>query len=321
VVGAPASVGIAVSTAHSTAEDLLRVAAAALFAATRRGGRRWEPGESFQRTAATRTLELEAELREAIRARQLRVYYQPTIDLQTARIVGVEALLRWQHPTRGLLLPQELIQVAERRSMIASIGGWVLQTACRQAAQWVHRYGEAAPAVAVNVSSRQLSGQGLPQQVQRLLTDVRLPPQRLCLEITETQFVSVDSAATADLLTLEGAGVGIAVDDFGTGFAGFDYLRRLPATTIKIDRSYVRGLGTDRADTAIVAGVIALARSLGLRTVAEGIETDDQYDRLRRLQCVDGQGWLWHPALPAAQVEQLIRDQHAQGHPAPCSPR
>ena len=119
----------------------------------------------------------------------------------------------------------------------------------------------------------------------------------------------MDSAATADLLTLAGSGVGIAVDDFGTGFAGFDYLRRLPVTTIKIDKSYVQGLGTDRADTAIVAGVITLAHNLGLRTVAEGIETDDQRDRLRHLDCADGQGWLWYPALPAAQVEQLIRCQ------------
>jgi diguanylate cyclase (GGDEF)-like protein len=315
-IGAPASMGFAISTPASTAEDLLREADAAMYRA-KGGTGRLEPADAFARASATRMLDLEAELREAIRAHQLRVYYQPTINLQTTQMVGVEALLRWQHPTRGLVLPQELIHVAERRNLIGSIGTWVLQTACRQAGEWVHRFGDAAPAVAVNVSSRQLGGQGLPQQVQQLLQDVRLPPENLCLEITETQFVSVDSAAADDLLTLEGAGVGIAVDDFGTGFAGFDYLRRLPATTIKIDKSNVQGLGTDRADTAIIAGVITLAHNLGLRTVAEGIETSDQHDRLRHLECTDGQGWLWHPALPPEQVEQLIRNQQADVHPAP----
>jgi diguanylate cyclase (GGDEF)-like protein len=316
-IGAPVSIGIAVSAPGSTAEDLLREADAAMYQAKGRGGRRWEPADSFAHTSATRMLDLEAELREAIHSDQLRVYYQPTIDLRTTRMVGVEALLRWQHPVRGLVLPQELIHVAERRNLIGAVGTWVLQTACRQAAEWVHRFGDAAPAVAVNVSSRQLGGQGMTEQVERLLQEVGLPPESLCLEITETQFVSVDSAAADDLLALEGAGVGIAVDDFGTGFAGFDYLRRLPATTIKIDKSYVQGLGTDRADTAIIAGVITLAHNLGLRTVAEGIETDDQHDRLRHLECVDGQGWLWHPALPAEQVEQLIRGQQADLRPVP----
>jgi diguanylate cyclase (GGDEF)-like protein len=320
-IGAPASIGIAVGTPDSTAEDLLREADTSMYRSKRQSGRRWESADSFGHTAAPQVLALEAELREAIRAHQLRVYYQPTIDLERTRMVGVEALLRWQHPARGLVLPQELIHVAERRNLIAVIGSWVLQTACRQAGEWVHRFGAAAPALAVNVSSRQLGGQGLTQQVQQLLQDVGLPPEYLCLEITESQFVSVDSAATADLLTLEGEGVGIAVDDFGTGFAGFDYLRRLPVTTIKIDKSYVQGLGTDRADTAITAGVITLARNLGLRTVAEGIETDDQYDRLRHLKCTDGQGWLWYPALPAEQVEQLIRSQQTdmRSVPAPGS--
>jgi diguanylate cyclase (GGDEF)-like protein len=305
-IGAPASIGIAISTPNSTAEDLLREADAAMYQAKRQGGRRWKTASSFTHTAVTRILDLEAELREAICSHQFRLHYQPTINLQTTRMVGVEALLRWQHPARGLLLPQEIIHVAEQRNLIGQIGSWVLQTACRQAVEWVHQFGDAAPAVAVNVSSRQLGGQGFLEQVENLLHETGLPPDHLCLEITETQFITVGSSATADLLTLEGEGIGIAIDDFGTGFAGFDYLRRLPATTIKIDKSYVKGLGTDRADTAIVASVIALAHNLGLRTVAEGIETDDQLDQLRRLNCAEGQGWLWHPALPPARVEQLI---------------
>ncbi|HET9654887.1 MAG TPA: EAL domain-containing protein [Kineosporiaceae bacterium] len=308
-IGAPASIGIAVSTPNSTAEDLLRDADTAMYDAKRQGGRRWEPAASFAHTAGVEMLTLETELREALRRSQFRVFYQPTIDLRTNRMVGVEALLRWQHPTRGLLLPQELIHVAERRHLIGAIGSWVLQTACRQAAVWVHRHKGEAPVVAVNISSRQLGDQGLAQQVQQLLRDTGLRPEQLCLEITESQLISADPSATDDLGILAGSGIAIAVDDFGTGFAGFDYLRRLPVTTIKIDKSYVWGLGTDRADTAIVASVITLARNLDLQTIAEGIETDDQRDRLQHLECAIGQGWLWHPALPPEQVDELIRDQ------------
>jgi diguanylate cyclase (GGDEF)-like protein len=312
-IGAPASIGIAVSTPNCTAEDLLRDADTAMYDAKRQGGRRWEPAASFVHTAAVEMLSLEAELREALRLNQFRLFYQPMFDLQATRMVGVEALLRWQHPTRGLLPPQELIHAAERRNLIGSIGSWVLQTACRQAAAWVHQHGRAAPVVAVNISSRQLGDQGLAQQVQHLLRDTGLRPEQLCLEITESQLISVDPSATADLRILTGSGVGVAVDDFGTGFAGFDYLRRLPVTTVKIDKSYVQGLGTDRADTAIVAGVITLAHNLDLETVAEGIETDAQRDRLQQLGCTTGQGWLWHPALPPEQVDELIRHQSTNG--------
>jgi EAL domain-containing protein (putative c-di-GMP-specific phosphodiesterase class I) len=267
-------------------------------------------------TAALRLLAMEGDLREAIRLGQLRLHYQPTVHLQTGRMVGVEALLRWDHPSRGLLLPQELIEVAERRNLIGSIGTWVLETACAQAGEWVRRFGAGAPTVAVNISSRQLGDQGLSQQVHRLLRQAGVPPEKLCLEITESQVISVGSSATTDLHALSDSGVAIAVDDFGTGFAGFDYLRRLPVNTIKIDKSYVAGLGIDQTDSAIVASVVTLATSLGLGTVAEGIETEEQRQALQALGCSLGQGWLWYPALPAPEVEHLL--ELAEADPVEC---
>jgi diguanylate cyclase (GGDEF)-like protein/PAS domain S-box-containing protein len=309
-VGAPASIGIAISDDQTSAEGLLRDADAAMYTAKRRGGRRWHPADTLMHTAALRMLALEGDLREAIRLGQLRLHYQPIFDLQANRMVGVEALLRWDHPHRGLLLPQELIEVAERRNLIGPIGNWVLETACAQAGRWTHRYGADAPLVAVNVSSRQLADQELSQQVRKLLREAELPPDRLCLEITESQFISVGSSATTDLRVLSDVGVAIAVDDFGTGFAGFDYLRRLPVNTIKIDKSYIDGLGVDQTDSAIVASVVTLARSLGLIAVAEGIESAEQHHALQQLGCPQGQGWLWHPALPAEEVERLIAADH-----------
>jgi diguanylate cyclase (GGDEF)-like protein/PAS domain S-box-containing protein len=311
-VGAPVSIGIAISDGRATPESLLCDADSAMYTAKRRGGRRWQPADTFAHTAAHRMLALEGEVREAVRFGQLRLHYQPAFDLQTRRMVGVEALLRWHHPSRGLLLPQELIEVAERRNLIVPIGRWVLQTACSQAAAWTRRLGPDAPVVAVNISSRQL-GDRLHHEVRRLLRRYGLPPEKLCLELTESQVLSVGSSATADLSELSQTGVAIAVDDFGTGFSGFDYLRRLPVHTIKIDKSYVDGLGHDETDSAIVASVITLARSLDLVAVAEGIETVEQYHLLRDLGCPVGQGWLWYPALPAAQLEGLIRTTSRPG--------
>lgn len=305
-VSAPASIGIALGNAQSTAESVLREADEAMYVAKRRGGRRWHPADGVTQAPAHDVLTLEGDLREAIRLGQLCLYYQPTFDLRTNRIIGAEALLRWRHPTRGLLLPQTLIEVAERRNLIEPIGDWVLTVACTQAADWMQRLGENAPVVAINVSSQQL-GDGLSRQVLRLLAQHHLPAEKLCLEITESQFINVGSSAVADLRALSAAGIEIAVDDFGTGFSGFDYLRRLPVHTIKIDRSYIKGLGRDRTDSAIVASVITLALNLGLTTIAEGIESDDQYHALKGLGCATGQGWLWQPALPPEQLESLIR--------------
>ncbi|HET9654209.1 MAG TPA: EAL domain-containing protein [Kineosporiaceae bacterium] len=319
-VSAPASIGISISDEHATPETVLRDADQAMYTAKRRGGRRWHPADALANTSAYDMLSLEADLRAAIDKEQLRLYYQPTFRMSDGKLVGVEALLRWQHPTRGLLLPQPVIDVAERRNLIGLVGSWVLTTACAQAAAWQRQFGSLAPVVAVNISAREL-GDHLCRRVQEEMGQHGLPADGLCLEVTESQFITVGSSGIAELQALAEAGITIAVDDFGTGFSGFDYLRKLPVHTLKIDKSYVDGIGRDPTDTAIVASVITLARQLGLTTVAEGIESAEQRDSLRELGCAVGQGWLWHPALPPDEITGLLRSAApgvpARGTPAP----
>ncbi len=305
-VAAPVSIGIAVSDEDSTPETLLRDADAAMYVAKRNGGRRWEPASAALHTAALRVLTVENELRHALVGDQLRIHYQPIYELRSRRLVAVEALLRWQHPARDLVLPAEFLDVAEQRGLMVPIGDLVLAEACRQAAGWLVRFGESAPVVCVNVSSRQLGVPGLSRTVKEVLSATGLPADHLCLEITETQLLSIGTAGVKDLDGLAGSGVRLAVDDFGTGFAGFQYLRRLPVHELKIDRSFVAGVGVDETDSAIVTSMIALGGSLGLTVVAEGIETPEQVAALTRLGCTWGQGWLWAQAVAPGRVDGLI---------------
>ncbi|HTY29508.1 MAG TPA: EAL domain-containing protein, partial [Mycobacterium sp.] len=242
----------------------------------------------------------------ALQNDELLLHYQPLIDLANGRITSVEALLRWQHPRRGLVLPEEFIDVAEQRGLITEIGAWALQTACGQAASWYRQYGEAAPRLAVNVSTRQLGNQGMARCVHHALDTYALPSDRLYLEITESQLLLAGSSAVTDLRTLADHGVRIAVDDFGTGYSGFDYLRRLPVHELKIDKSFIDGVTCDSTYTAITASIVALGLNLGLTVVAEGIETPQQLQALQDLGCTWGQGWLWHPALPAQDIDGLL---------------
>jgi diguanylate cyclase (GGDEF)-like protein/PAS domain S-box-containing protein len=328
-VAAPVSIGIAVSSDGSTAESLLRDADAAMYVAKRAGGHRWEPAGSGLRAASFRVLAVENELRRALVEDQLRIHYQPVYALGGGRPVAVEALLRWQHPHRDLLVPAEFLQVAEQRGLMDPIGDLVLATACAEAARWRDRYGDAAPTLCVNVSSRQLGGQRLSSTVTDLLARTRLPAQRLCLEIGEGELSSIGTAGIVDLDALATAGVRLAVDDFGAGYAGFQYLRRLPVHELKIDVSFVAGLDVDPTDTAIIAGMITLGRSLGLTVVAEGVETPQQLARLRALGCDRGQGWLWAPAVPAEELDALLAqpgpawsaaDQPGPAQPDPAQP-
>jgi diguanylate cyclase (GGDEF)-like protein/PAS domain S-box-containing protein len=318
---APASIGVALSHESSTPENLLRDADAAMYVAKHHGGQRWEPADASLHAAAIRVLSVEAELRRAIEQQELRVHYQPLVDLHTGAIIAVEALVRWQHPQRGLLLPGEFVDVAEQRGLIGEIGRWVLRTACDQAGTWYRQYGDGAPATSVNVSSRQLGNQGMYRQVDAALAASALPVEKLILELTESQLLNIGTSATTDLRTLSERGVKIAVDDFGTGFAGFEYLRRLPVDEIKIDKSFTQTLNTDRTGSAITAGIVALGLGLGLTVVAEGIETTEQQFLLRDMGCTWGQGWLWHRALPADEIHALIaqsaRDADARRSPTP----
>jgi diguanylate cyclase (GGDEF)-like protein/PAS domain S-box-containing protein len=305
-VTAGASVGIAFSQRDSSPESMLRDADAAMYVAKKRGGRRWEPADESLHAAAIRVLAVEGELRRALERRELRVYYQPLIDLATETIVAVEALLRWQHPDRGLLLPADFVDVAEQRGLIGDIGTWVLRTACDQVTIWRRQYGPTAPGLAVNVSSRQLDHQGIGTHITQALDVSQLPADNLFLEVTESQLLAASTSSMNDLRTLAARGIRIAVDDFGTGHAGFDYLRCLPVQELKIDRSFIDGTGNDPTDTAITASIVTLGLSLGLTVVAEGIETHRQLHTLRDLGCTWGQGWLWHPALPADDIDALL---------------
>lgn len=313
LLSASASIGISISDDSSTPGTLLRDADSAMYVAKRRGGRRWEPANESLHAAAMRVVTLGSELRRALTNGQLCVHYQPIYDLETQRPVAAEALVRWQHPEQGLLLPGAFLDVAEQCGLVVDLGAVVLQKACAQAARWRQQFGPRAPVVAVNIASPQIGKNSLSRLVEDVLEATSLPAQQLCLEIIESQLVGVGTCVVTDLRRVSDLGVRIAVDDFGRGFAGLEYLRHLPAHELKVDASFVAGLNIDPTDTAITTSVIALGRSLGLTVVAEGIERSEQLEALRSLGCSWGQGWLWSQAGPAAEVDQILQRYASSG--------
>ncbi|MDQ4133923.1 MAG: EAL domain-containing protein, partial [Actinomycetota bacterium] len=227
-------------------------------------------------------------------------HYQPQLDITTARVVGVEALVRWNHPQRGLLSPDQFVSLAEETGLVVNLGTRVLTDACEQMMQW--KAGEELPAgcaVSVNLAARQLLATDLCQVVAEVVSRSGCDPGDLCFEITESVLLDDGEASARALADLKALGVRIAVDDFGTGFSALTYLKRFPVDVLKIDRSFVEGLGRDREDRAIVASVVDLAHAFGLMTVAEGVETPEQLAELRSLGCERAQGYLWSPPIPA----------------------
>ncbi len=250
---------------------------------------------------------MEHDLRRALERSELRLHYQPLVDLTTGTVVAVEALLRWEHPTRGLVPPLAFIPLAEETGLILPIGRWVLETACHRVRDWQRRYPAAANlAISVNLSARQFAESGLISDVATILDHAGLDPALLELEITESVVMDQSEASVERLRGLRGLGVKLVLDDFGTGYSSLAYLRRLPLDTIKIDRSFVSGLGDDPADTPIVRAVISLAHGLGIDVVAEGIETEAQVAELRDLDCDRGQGYWFSRPLPELAVEALL---------------
>ncbi|MFP5348750.1 MAG: putative bifunctional diguanylate cyclase/phosphodiesterase [Gammaproteobacteria bacterium] len=306
-----ASVSIGVAVFPDDGRDavtLLRNAESAMQRVKKTGGRGFQLYEPEMNAMAAQWMALENYLRHALEHGELAVYYQPQFDVKSGRATGVEALLRWSHPTRGLLLPGEFIPLAEETGMIVGLGEWVLHQACAQQRAWCEQ-GLMVGTMAVNMSAGQFHQQDLPALVARVLQQTRLPAQYLELEITETVAMQDAARSTATLHELKNMGVRLAIDDFGTGFSSLSYLKRFPIDRLKIDRSFVRGLTTDANDLAITRAVITLGHSLKQRVLAEGVETRDQLARLRQLDCDEAQGNLYAPPLPAAEVEQLLRSQ------------
>jgi diguanylate cyclase (GGDEF)-like protein/PAS domain S-box-containing protein len=303
-----ASIGIALGRDRAmSAGALLRDADAAMYGAKERGRSRYVIYDGAMRLRGAERLETETALRRAIEREELRVHYQPEVELATGRVVGVEALVRWAHPERGLVAPGEFIPVAEDTGLIAPIGEWVLREACRQARTWQGEYGDAPIRMAVNLSGRQLAREGLRDTVANALADADLLPELLCLEITESALAEDPVAARETLRSLKRLGVCLAIDDFGVGFSSLSQIRQLPPVdVIKIDRSFVSGLGRNREDEAIVASVISLARALEVETIGEGVETAEHARALRELGCDHAQGFLFSRPVPPAELGELL---------------
>ncbi len=304
-----ASVGIALAHGGELPMELIRDADAAMYRAKERGRARYEVFDEAMRGRALARLRVENDLRRALERSEFRLEYQPIVSLPDRSIVGVEALIRWHHPQRGLVSPVEFIPVAEENGLIEPIGRWVLERACRQAAHWHNERPDARPLeMSVNLSAVQLAKPGLADTVQATLQATGLDPACLCLEITETAMLREPEAIEEALRALGALGVRLALDDFGTGYSSLSYLPHLPLDTLKIDRSFVDGLGLEAQDTAITEAIIAMSRALSLTVVAEGVEAERQADELSRLGCELAQGFHFCRPVAAREISAMLRD-------------
>ena len=300
------SIGVSVYPADGAdAATLLRHADAAMYLAKDKGKNNAQFYTAELAELAAQQYALEADLRLALERGELLLYYQPKFDVAGGRMQSVEALLRWQHPVRGMVLPGDFIPLAEERGLIVPIGRWVIHSACRQMREWRNAGREVLP-VAVNLSARQFASDSLLDDIFDALVQHGLSPNDLEIELTESVLMADPERASHVLQRLHTMGVSIAIDDFGTGYSSLSYLKRFPARTVKIDRSFINGLPDDAEDSAITQAVIAMAHSLGLGVVAEGVETEAQLKMLRELGCDEAQGFLLGRPMPAdALAEQL----------------
>jgi EAL domain-containing protein (putative c-di-GMP-specific phosphodiesterase class I) len=310
MVTVQASLGIALAKSAADAGDLLRNADLAMYAAKREGGARCRIFQPDMHSGALARLELKADLERAIERDELVLHYQPIVCLRTLRIVGVEALVRWQHPSRGLVGPVDFIPLAEETGLIDKIGQVVVESACRQALSWRQTIpGGDDLTISVNLSPRQLSDPALVDHVRQVLAQTGLPPSALVLELTESALAEPSVDAVGVLEQLSQLGVRLALDDFGTGYSSLSRLDRCPLDIVKVDKSFVDRIDHGTGDAALLEAMLQLAGALRLQVVAEGIETETQLRRLQALGCALGQGYLLaRPAEPAV-IERLLVDQ------------
>ncbi|HEX3128434.1 MAG TPA: EAL domain-containing protein [Thermoanaerobaculia bacterium] len=310
-----ASIGIAFgSLGYSKPEEILRDADTAMYRAKALGRARHEVFNEELHLAALDRLRLETDLRHAIREQSFGIQYQPIIALADGQMVGFEALVRWRHPVWGLVPPDQFIQVAEETGLILPIGRWVLSEACRRMHQWQQDHPSDPPlAINVNLSRRQLLQADLLEQIRFILQSTELPAQSLRLEITESAILENPEGAVEFLNHLKSLDIGLCVDDFGTGYSSLSSLQQFPVNVLKIDRSFIRGMGPDGEKDEIVRAVVGLAHSLRMKVVAEGVETEGQLRRLRAMSCDYGQGYLLCRALDADAVERLLERSERWG--------
>jgi len=301
-----ASIGIALSSPdRQIAEELLQDADITMYHAKGLGNGRYEIFDPSMRHHAVKMLQLENDLRMAVERNELRLHYQPIVDIKDARIVGLEALVRWEHPHRGLIPPNDFIPLAEETELIVPIGEWVLRTACSQLKAWSDE-GVPRLRLAVNISAIQLRDPGFADLVAAVLRETGFVPECLELEITETSLMEIGKTIVDELLKLKAMGIRISLDDFGTGYSSLNYLQNLPIDTLKIDRSFINRFSSDGEQQKIVETILMLGSKLGIDVIAEGIETEEQRISLQKIQCQNGQGFLFSKPMKASSVRSLL---------------
>jgi diguanylate cyclase (GGDEF)-like protein len=302
-----ASIGIAVYPEDGTDVDVLMTNADSAMSRAKRMGNNFQHYTPAMNAQSMKRLELENDLYKAIQREEFVVYYQPQLSIASGELIGMEALVRWKHSTRGLISPAEFIPLAEETGLIVAIGEHVLRTACEQSVAW-QRKGYPPVRLAVNLSARQFHQRNLVDVVANVLQETNLPSHLLELEITESCTMEDVDRAIQTLHRLKNLGVQISIDDFGTGYSSFAYLTKFPIQTLKIDKSFVGEITENPDGAAITSSIIAMAHSLKLKVIAEGVETEDQLDFLRDKKCNEMQGYLFSGPLPADQFEELLRE-------------
>jgi diguanylate cyclase (GGDEF)-like protein len=309
-----ASIGIVPNLLrYEQIDDIIRDADIAMYSAKVSGRNQFRVFDVAMREEAEKGLSVENDLRNALRNGEFRIHYQPILSLKTRQLTGFEALLRWQHPEKGLMHPNDFMAAAEESGLIVPIGQWVLYESCRQMKAWQSQFGtKPSLTMSVNFSSRQFAQADLVQQIQNVLEETGLPAKNLFVELTEITLIGDMGTASAKISQLRALGVGIEIDDFGTGYSSLSYLRQLPINNLKIDRSFISALGLTKSGLPVIRAIIGMANSLDMKVIAEGIETESQVDDLKKLDCDYGQGFLFNEPIDPVAAQDLIKEVYSK---------